>query len=66
MLVGLFKVLLFYFAFVFIKNVVKGYLSYQGIKGRMNQGSDQKGEQAKKKSSQGEVFEAEYRVLKDE
>lgn len=67
MLAGLFKVFLFYMAFVFIKNVIKGYLTYQGVKKRMQQekGSTQSN-QSKKAGPQGDVFEAEYRVLKDQ
>lgn len=67
MLVGLFKVLLFYMAFVFIKNVIKGYVTYQSVKKRMKQESGGT-QRSQKKSSQdqGEVFEAEYRVLKDQ
>lgn len=73
MIAGLFKVLLFYMAYVFIKNVVKGYLTYQGLKNNMKQNAsfEQKEQQqqrsrSSKKSSQSDVFEAEYRVLNDQ
>lgn len=55
-------------AFVFVKNAVKGYMAYQGLKRQAQAKSNgQKGQFKKSSASQkSDVFEAEYRVLRDE
>lgn len=55
-------------AFVFIKNVIKGYVTYKELKKKMHQGagSQQQGPKASNSQSKSDVFEAEYRVLNDQ
>jgi hypothetical protein len=63
MILMLFKGLLFYFLFVFIRNIIFGYKSYQKVKEGMDSG---RAESPRRKSSKSDdVLEAEYRVIKD-
>ncbi len=63
MIAMLLKGLIFYFLFVFIRNIFFGYKSYQHVKGGMNPGVNPG--TRKKPAQDGDVLEAEYRVIKD-
>lgn len=63
MILMIFKGLLFYFLFVFIRNIIFGYKSYQKVKEGMAPGA-QTGPRRKAAKSE-DILEAEYRVIKD-
>lgn len=60
MLMTVLKILLLYMSYVFIKNAIKGYLTYKHIKNQTGQQTA-----AKKPQASDDVFEAEYRVVRD-
>lgn len=64
MLMTVLKIILLYMSYVFIKNAIKGYLTFKHIK---NQAEQQAAAQKTQKTSQcsSDVFEAEYRVVRD-
>jgi len=67
MLAILIKAILFYFLFVFIRNVIFGYKAYQQVKSGMGPGANPNGNSYSKRSRSGsdeDVLEAEYRVIK--
>ncbi len=65
MLAILIKGILFYFLFVFIRNVIFGYKAYQQVKTGMGTGSNQAGPSTRRTQSRDDdVLEAEYRVIK--
>jgi hypothetical protein len=59
----IFKGLLFYFTWVFIKNVFFGYKTYQKVKDGMKQ--DNGPGPHKRSVPKEDILEAEYRVIKD-
>jgi hypothetical protein len=66
MIAVLLKAILFYFLFVFIRNVIFGYKAYQQVKDNMGHGPSQGPSSSNKyRGSQDDVLEAEYRVIKD-
>ncbi|MFT6069083.1 MAG: hypothetical protein ACJAT2_003800 [Bacteriovoracaceae bacterium] len=63
MIAMLLKGLIFYFLFVFIRNIFFGYKSYQRVKEGMNPGV--KPGPRQRTAHSDDVLEAEYRVIKD-
>ena len=67
MLAILFKGILFYFLFVFVRNIIFGYKTYQQVKTGMGAGDPEGGarpHKRKRSSDDDDVLEAEYRVIK--
>lgn len=62
MVAGLIKVLLFYFAFVFLRNIWRGYKKYQQI---LEEKENYEGTKRYNVNEKDDVFEAEYRVVDD-
>lgn len=63
MLALIFKGILFYFIFVFIRNVFLGYKTHQQVKSGMGSGGQSAGPKKYRKNND-DVLEAEYRVIK--
>lgn len=59
------KGLLFYFLFVFIRNIFFGYKSLQQVKEGMGEAPKRGPSPRSKRGSDEGVVEAEYRVIKD-
>lgn len=66
MIAMLLKGILFYFLFVFVRNVFFGYKTYQQVKTGMGSGGASAGPRPKKNVPKNDdIVEAEYRVIKD-
>jgi hypothetical protein len=68
---GLIKLLLFYFAYVVIRQIYRGHKTVQHLRTQMEKAKNQAndfGQSSTKSPSQGnpaDIVEAEYRVVKD-